>query len=179
DYVLSDAGQDTLVKWNFISSRIPAQPATITPGTSGQPTVDGQVLNPLTLSREILQRDFTSQIIDVTYRSGEDTVSATFTGVPLWSIISAAQPNLNADRSNDKLSMFIVVTGSDGYQAVIAWGEIDPEFGAQPILLAYQQDGEPIGETGTLRLVVPGDGRGGRYVSDVVNISLRDAPPAA
>lgn len=181
DYVLSDAGQDTLVAFNFISVRIPDVPYTVTlPEGNTAVTVDGQVLNPLTLTAETLESDFSSQTVDVTYLSGEETVTTQFTGVPLWQVISAAQPNLNADVRNDRISTFIVVTGSDGYQAVIAWGEIDPEFGNQPILLAYAEQGEPIAdEQGGLRLVVPGDGRGGRYVSGVMNISLRDAPTVA
>ena len=73
--------------------------------------------------------------------------------------------------------MYVVVTGSDGYQAVIAWGEIDPDFGDQPILLAYAENGQPIADPqGAIRLVVPGDQHDGRYVSGVANISLRDAP---
>lgn len=181
DYVLSDAGQETLVANNFISVRIPTLPATITlPTDINAAVVEGQVLNPITLNADDLKANFSSQTVDVTYKSGEDTVSASFTGVPLWQILSAAQPNVNADVKNDKLSQFIVVTGSDGYQAVIAWGEIDPEFGNQPILLAYEQDGAAITDkSGALRLVVPGDARGGRYVSGVVNISLRDAPPVS
>jgi molybdate transport system substrate-binding protein len=178
DYVLSDAGQDTLVNWNFISVRIPEVPYTVTlPEGNTAFTVDGQVLNPITLTVDDLRNNFSSQTIDVTFLSGQDTVSTSFTGVPLWQVISAAQPNLNADMSNDRLSTFIVVTATDNYQAVIAWGEIDPEFGNQPILVAYEENGAPIAdEEGAIRLVVPGDGRGGRYVSGVVNISLRDAP---
>ncbi len=178
DFVLSDAGQDTLVKWNFISARIPEVPPVIAlPEGTETAVVDGQVLNPLTLTADDLRAGFSAQTVDVTYRAGEDTVSTSFTGVLLWQIISAAQPNFNADISNDKLSAFIVVTASDGYQAVIAWGEIDPEFGNQPVLLAYEQEGAPItDEEGPLRLVVPSDGHGGRYVGGVVSISLRDAP---
>lgn len=178
DYVLSDAGQDILVNWNFISARIPEVPYTVTlPEGNTAFTVDGQVLNPITLTADDLRNNFSSQTIDVTFQSGQDTVSTTFTGVPLWQVIGAAQPNLNADVSNDRLSTFIVVTATDNYQAVIAWGEIDPEFGNQPILVAYEENGAPIAdEEGSIRLVVPGDGRGGRYVSGVVNISLRDAP---
>ncbi|MBK8025571.1 MAG: molybdopterin-dependent oxidoreductase [Chloroflexi bacterium] len=143
-------------------------------------SVDGQVLNPLTLTVEDLRSSFSSQTIDVTYLSGEDTVSASFTGVPLWQVISAAQPNLNADVRNDRVSTFIVVTGSDGYQAVIAWGEIDPEYAGQPILVAYERDGAAIdADQGPIQLVVPTDARGSRYVSGVVNISLRDAPTVA
>lgn len=177
DYVMSDAGQDTLIEWNFISVRIPQVPYTVTlPEGNSALTVDGQVLNPITLNADDL-RGFSPQTVDVTYLSGEETVSTSFTGVPLWQVISAAQPNLNADVRNDRLSLFIVVTASDGYQAVIAWGEIDPEFGAQPILVAYAENDAPIADVqGGIRLVVSGDARGGRYVSGVVNISLRDAP---
>ena len=173
DYVLSDAGQAILVKWNFISYKIPAVPATITLPTDGTLTVDGQVFNPLSLTADAVKANYTSQSVDVSYISGKDTVKASFKGVKLWDILSAAQPNVNADVKNDKLSMYIVATGSDGYQAVIGWGEIDPDFGNQNILVAYEQDGKALDG---LRLVVPADARGGRYVSGLIDLSLRDAP---
>lgn len=178
DFVLSDAGQDILVNWNFVSVRIPDVPDVVTlPEGNTAVMVDGQILNPLTLTLDDLSSRFSSQTIAVTYLNGGDTVSTSFTGVPLWQILSAAQPNLNADVRSDHVSTFLVVTASDGYQAVIAWGEIDPELGAQPVLLAYAENGAPIAdERGPFRLVVPGDARAGRYVSGVVNISLRDAP---
>jgi molybdate transport system substrate-binding protein len=176
DYVLSDEGQDILVKWNFISYRIPALPATVTLPTDGTLSVDGQVLNPLSLTADSVKANYTPQTIDVTYISGTDTVKASFTGVKLWDILGAAQPNFNTDVKNDKLGMYIVATGSDGYQAIIAWGEIDPDFGSQNILVAYEQDGKALDG---LRLIVPGDSHGGRYVSGLVNLSLRDAPTVA
>lgn len=179
DYVLSDAGQNILVNWNFISARIPELANTVTLAADATSfTVDGQVLNPLTLTADNLRNNFSAQTVDVTFLSGEETVTTRFTGVPLYQIMSAAQPNFNADVRNDRLSTFIVVSAPDGYQAVIAWGEIDPEFGNQPILVAFEENGEPL-EGNTVRLVVPGDTRGGRYVNGVANISLRDAPRAA
>ncbi|MEP6989181.1 MAG: molybdate ABC transporter substrate-binding protein, partial [Chloroflexota bacterium] len=154
DYVLSDEGQAILVKWNFISFKIPAVSATITLPTDGTLTVDGQVFNPLSLTADAVKTNYSSQSVDVSYVSGKDTVKASFKGVKLWDILSAAQPNFNADVKNDKLSMYIVATGSDGYQAVIGWGEIDPDFGNQNILVAYEQDGKALDG---LRLIVPGD----------------------
>jgi molybdate transport system substrate-binding protein len=176
DYVLSDEGQDILVKWNFISYRIPAVVANIILPTDGTLAVDGQVLNTLSLTVDSVKANYTAQTIDVTYMSGEDTIKASFTGAKLWDILGSAQPNFNNDVKNDKLGMYIVATGSDGYQTVIAWGEIDPDFGNQNILVAYEQDGKPLDG---LRLIVPGDARGGRYVSGLVNLSLRDAPTVA
>ncbi len=179
DYVLSADGQKVLTEWNFITYVIPPQPATVTLSTTaGSINVDGQVLNPLTLTVDSLKSDYTSVTEDVTYLSGADTTTTTFTGVPLWEIMSAAEPNFNADVKNDKLSTYIVVTGTDGYQAVIAWGEIDPDFTGEQILVAYEEKGQPLTDAqGPIRLVVPSDKHGGRYVSGVADISLRDAPP--
>lgn len=177
DMVLSDAGQDILVKWGFISVRIPALPATITLPSDNALHIEGQFLNPIALNADDLRKNYTPKTVDVTFLSGTDSVTTTYTGVLLWDIVSSAQPNFNADVKNDKLSMFIVATGTDGYQAVIAWGEIDPDFGNQPILVAYEEKGQPLSDKDApFRLVVPGDGHGGRYVSHLVSLSLRDAP---
>ena len=56
------------------------------------------------------------------------------------------------------------------------------EIGAADVarILVFDEKGAPISdEQGGLRLVVPGDARGGRYVSGLVNLSLRDAPAVA
>ena len=68
-----------------------------------------------------------------------------------------------------------MVTGADGYQVVFGWGDLDPDFGAAPILLAYTRDGQPMGDRqGMARLVVPGDKRGGRHVNRLTRIEVRD-----
>ncbi|MBX3083754.1 MAG: molybdate ABC transporter substrate-binding protein [Anaerolineae bacterium] len=180
DLVLSDAGQDILVKWNFISVRIPELPATISLPTDGKLHLDGQVLNPLALSVDDLKANYAPQTVSVEYLNGENPVKANYTGVLLRDLLDSAQVNLNADVKNDKLSTFIVATGADGYQAVIAWGEIDADFGNQAILVAYESDGKPLAEAeGAFRLVVPTDGHGGRYVSQLVSLEVRDAPHVA
>ncbi len=176
DYVLSDDGQKTLVKWNFISSVIPALPTTISLPTDGTLHIGGQVLNPVKLTADDLKNNYTAQTADVSYISGTDTVKASFTGVYLSDILDAAQVNYNPDQKNDTLSLYIVATGSDGDQAVIAYGDVDPDFGNQLILVAYEQDGKPITDGGPIRLVVPGDNHGGRYVSNLVSLEVRRGP---
>lgn len=178
DFVLSDAGQDILVKWGFISSRIPTPPATVSRAEDDLVYFEGQILNPFAISADELRANYAAQTIEVTYLSGSESVTTTFTGVLLWDLLGNAQPNFNADVRNDKLSTYLVATGVDGYQAVIAWGEIDPEFGNQPVLVAFDENGAPLTDNGPLRLIVPGDARGGRYVSNLASISLRDAPVA-
>jgi molybdate transport system substrate-binding protein len=176
-YVISDKGQEILVKWGFISTVIPPLPATVSLIEDGRLHIDGQVLNPIALSVEDLKSGYAVQTVEVTYKSGEETLNSSFTGVLLWDIINAAQANINSDIRGDRLSLFIVATGADGYQSVISWGEIDPEYGNQPILVAFAQDGQPLpAEDGLFRLIVPSDERDGRYVRQLANLSLRDAP---
>jgi hypothetical protein len=92
---------------------------------------------------------------------------------------AAGGAKLPNDSNTAKLRVTVMVTGADGYQVALGWGELDPEFGAAPILLAYLSDDKPMGDKqGMARLVVPGDKRGGRYVSTVKSIELRDPGPA-
>ena len=85
--------------------------------------------------------------------------------------------NFDADVKNAALGLFIVATGRDRYQTVISFGEVSADYGNQPILVAYEQDGKPItGKEGPLRLIVPGDKQTGRYVSGLVSLEVRPAP---
>lgn len=111
------------------------------------------------------------QSIIVTYKSGSTSETHTFTGPLLLDVLNAAVPEFDPAVKNDKLGHFVDVTGSDGYEAVVAWGEFDPDFEGKQLLIAITQDGVALGDAGP-RLVVPGDSRGGRYVGDVVTIRL-------
>ncbi len=79
---------------------------------------------------------------------------------------------------NDLLRFGVVATGSDGYRAFISLGEIAPQFGNQPDLVAYADTEGQLGTGGTdgaLRLIVPGDHAGGRYVSNLISLQVIDA----
>lgn len=106
----------------------------------------------------------------VSFRTEHGTEQASFTGALLWSVLEHAGALGGDPRA--RLRRSVVVTGRDGYSAVLALAEIDPEFEAKPVLLAYRRDGEPL-PGNELRLVVPGDHRGGRSVRAVAKIELR------
>ena len=105
----------------------------------------------------------------VSFQTGHGPEQAIYTGALLWSVLDHAEM-LGGDR-RARLRRTIAVTGRDGYSAVLALAEIDPEFEGKQVLLAYRRDGKPI-EGNALRLVVPGDRHGGRSVRDVVRIDL-------
>lgn len=109
--------------------------------------------------------------VDVQYRAGATVEQHTFTGPLLLDVLGLAGPSFDPAVKNDKLRHYITATSSDGYQALVAWGEIDPDFANKSVLLAVTQDGQPLADTGP-RLVVPGDGRGGCYVRGVVRVRL-------
>ena len=105
----------------------------------------------------------------VSFLTGHGPEQATYTGALLWSVLERAEM-LGGDRRTH-LRRTITVTGRDGYTAVLALAEVDPEFEGKQVLLAYRRDGQPI-DGHALRLVVPGDRHGGRSVRDVVRIDL-------
>lgn len=150
-------------------------------------TVGGDVLTPLTLSVADLQGlGLASETVDVTFQSGGEAEDHTFTGVLLIDLLNHAGVPAGPDERNPLLKYYVVVTANDGYQVVFSGGELDPNFGNVPIMIAWEQDGAPVtGEDGPVRIAAPGDLRGGRYVFGVVSIDLfsvaasSDATPAA
>lgn len=168
DYVLSDAGQDTLVAWGFTSVRIPEQPPFISLPSDGLLHVGGQVHNPLALRAADLRENYPQHRLEVT--RAEATTA--YEGVLLWDILSAAQVNFNVDVASDALGFYVVASSADGRQAVFSWAELAPTLGNQPVLVVVEADD-------TLRLVVPNDGADGRWLRDVVSLSVRDAPAIA
>ncbi len=100
-----------------------------------------------------------------------------YTGATLWSLLSTTA-GLQTDTSlkNPSLAMYALATGTDGYKALVALGEIDPGFGNRPVLVAYAANGAALGANGAVRLVVPGDVRLGRSVSNLQSIEVFTAP---
>jgi hypothetical protein len=102
------------------------------------------------------------------------TVGATtYTGVSFWDLLNNVT-GLQTDPlvKNDLLAMYVVATGSDGYRTVFSLGELSPDFGNQPDLIAYAANGELLGDDGFARLVVPNDAKRGRYVSSLVSLEV-------
>jgi DMSO/TMAO reductase YedYZ molybdopterin-dependent catalytic subunit len=93
-----------------------------------------------------------------------------WTGPLLWDVLNAAGV-LDEARPRDQAHLAIRVTGADGYSAVVALGEISPQFANRPIQLADHMNGTPLPSQG-LRLIVPEDRLGGRSVRDVVRIDI-------
>lgn len=132
--------------------------------------VVGQVADRLRLHVDDLKA-YPVHTVDVTFQAGTATQQHHYVGALLTDVLATAQPRFDPTIKNDQLNFWVSATGSDDYSALVAYGEIDPGFGARQVLLAYQEDGNDLCTSGP-RLVVPGDVKGGRYVSNVVKVRV-------
>lgn len=101
-----------------------------------------------------------------------------YTGVSFWDLLNTTV-GLVTDASvhNDVLNLYVVATGSDGYKAAFSLGELNPGFGNQPDLIAFDENGQGLGSSGFARLVVPNDVKAGRWVSNLVSLEVFHAAP--
>jgi DMSO/TMAO reductase YedYZ molybdopterin-dependent catalytic subunit len=136
-------------------------------GASTQFQLSGAISKPATFNLAALQA-----LPAVTRTVG----TATYTGVSLWDLINAAGIQTNAGVKNDLLGFYVIATGTDGYRVILSLAELSPDFGNQPDIVAYAQNGAGLPGTGFARLVIPNDGKAGRYVSNLIALEVVSAP---
>jgi hypothetical protein len=114
--------------------------------------------------------------LDVVFYTGAGPVSASFTGVLLWDLLTNAVIVTDPAAKNDILRKSVVVTGSDGYETVLSAGELDPGFGGHQVIVAHLQNGVPLDSaSGFARIIAPNDKAGGRDVFTIARIRVISA----
>jgi hypothetical protein len=112
--------------------------------------------------------------ITVTFHNTHTNADETYSGVRLAEILARFNAPLGSELRGQALANYIVATGSDGYKAVLALGEIDPSFHPGEVIVADMMDGKPLdAHNGPLKLVVTEDKRPARSVRNLVSIELR------
>jgi hypothetical protein len=134
---------------------------------SSQFTLDGLVVTPATYDRAALAAlpQSSLKVGDITY-----------TGVSLWTLLNKAGIIIHPDIKNDILREIVVATASDGYKVAISLGEIDPDFGNQPCLIAAKRDGADFASGGIARLIFPNDVKKGRWVINLTELKVLEGP---
>ncbi|MFL3870105.1 molybdopterin-dependent oxidoreductase [Streptomyces griseobrunneus] len=94
-----------------------------------------------------------------------------FEGPLLREVALASHPLFDVRRRKDRSRFALAVSGGDGHRTVLAWAEIDADFGNAPVLLATRLDGEDLDAVGS-QLVVPVDRCGARYISAVARVRI-------
>ena len=113
------------------------------------------------------------------------TVSATdegghtnsYSGVSLRELLThAGAPTRSAIRGKAMLS-YVMIGATDSYHVLFTLPELDPGFTDHVVLLAEARDGAPLpAATGPYRLIVPFDKREARWVRNVNEVELVNAP---
>jgi hypothetical protein len=124
----------------------------------------------------------------VTFNTGNTPTHRSYKGVSLYEVMTKlAEPVFSTTIKNPGLRYFVAVTAADQYASIIAWGDLDPFFGNRAdILIAYDERNDDVAGSDYVslanagpRLVVPGDVRGGRYVSCVRELRLASSDDSA
>src|SRR6516162_11814195 len=74
-----------------------------------------------------------AQQVTVSYQAGRGVEEASFTGVPLWTLLGKVG-GIDDPAKRAELRHVIRITARDGYVVVLSTGEIAPGFGAKPAL---------------------------------------------
>jgi len=163
-FVMSEAGQAVLKGHGFdpVALVEPAQ------------TQRGLLVQRVGQSSQIVSPERIAGLARISQRVGFSSARGEqqneWTGPLLWDVIGASGV-VDVDRPREVAHLAVRITGADGYSALIALGEIAPQFEGKQVLLADQMNGVPAPGR-VLRLIVPGDGLGGRSVRDVVRIDV-------
>jgi molybdate transport system substrate-binding protein len=106
----------------------------------------------------------------VTQRAAIEHAEREWTGPLLWDVLVDAGV-VDPQKPAEQVHLDVKVTGADGWVAVFGLAELGPQFVNRPIQLADRMNGEALPDQG-LRLIAPGEQRGGRSVRDVVRIDV-------
>jgi hypothetical protein len=142
---------------------IATAPATDTNPPAGSPVevIDGHHV--VTLSAALLAR-LPAETLKVSFEGPGGVQTHTEIGPALFEVLAAARiaPTLNT---------WVAAVGDDNYVATVTPAE---QFaGGRPLQLSLNEDGVTLAQP---RLVADGDVKGGRYVSDVVDIYVGTGP---
>lgn len=136
--------------------------------------VSGAVSRPLALSLQDLAAMPRSK---VTAKEHDTTV--TYEGVTLAEVLQKAGAPQGKQLRGKALASYVLVTAHDGYRVIFALPELDPDFTgtSQQIILADTAEGKPLPEKqGPVRIVVPQEKRGTRWVRMVESIEVVTLP---
>jgi hypothetical protein len=112
----------------------------------------------------------------VTVHDPHENADETYSGVLLIDLLKQVGAPVGKDVRGKSLAEYVVATGSDGYKAVLALAEIEPDFHPGDVLVADTMNGKPLdARTGPFRLVVSDDKRPARSVRNLVSLELKAA----
>jgi hypothetical protein len=106
----------------------------------------------------------------VTVHNEHTKADETYSGVALMDLlVKLGVP----DKPHGKdLALYLVAVGSDGYMAVYAVAEVNPDVHDATVIVADIENGKPLAADGPLKLVATGETRPARWVRNLVAVRV-------
>jgi DMSO/TMAO reductase YedYZ molybdopterin-dependent catalytic subunit len=134
--------------------------------------ITGKVQRPLVIGESDLQA-LPRKRLTVTDEKG---ARVTYDGVPVVELLRRAEAPLGKRLRGLQMRLYLIVEASDGYQAVFALPEFDPDFTDRVIILADRRDGHALpSPEGPFRVIVEGEKRHARWVREVTALDVEQA----
>jgi hypothetical protein len=115
--------------------------------------------------------------ITITVHNPHTNADETYSGVRVADLLTKVDAPLGKELRGEAMADYVIATGSDGYKAVLALGEVDPSYHPGEVIVVDAMDGNPLdAHNGPLKLVVSEDKRPARCVRNLVGIELKSAP---
>ncbi len=159
-FVMSEEGQAVLRSHGF------APTAFVEPG----PAPQGLLIERTGMPPHMMSQDAIKAIKPTTQHAAVEHDDREWTGPLLWDVL-VASGMIDPAKAAEQVHLSVHVVGNDGWSAAFGMAELSPQFAGRPVQLATGENGKAVSGTG-LRLVVPGEKRGGRSVRDVVRIDI-------
>jgi DMSO/TMAO reductase YedYZ molybdopterin-dependent catalytic subunit len=134
--------------------------------------VEGEV----TQSLKLYQSDLDKMKRVTVSHKGHDSITNSYTGVPLIEILSRAGVTMGKQLRGKNMAKYLLVNAADGYQVVFSLAELDTSFNEKEIILADKMNNKPMpSDPGPFQLIVPGEKRPARSCCEVVSFIIRSA----
>ncbi len=102
-----------------------------------------------------------------------DKPAVTYSGVLMRDLLAKAGAPLGDKLRGAAHLTGVIVRSKDNYAVLYALAEFDENFSSRTIIVADQEDGQPLPPSSApLRVVLPGDKRGARSARQVVSIEI-------
>jgi len=106
----------------------------------------------------------------VTVHNSHTKADETYSGVPLIDLLTKLGVS-DKPHAGD-LRLYVVATGSDGYEVVYSIGEITPDLNSATVIVADAENGKALAEDGPLKLIATEEKRPARWVRNLVAIRV-------
>jgi DMSO/TMAO reductase YedYZ molybdopterin-dependent catalytic subunit len=143
--------------------------------SSGILSICGDIQKPAQWSAEALKAKFAGQVQDIKFSVGKDKPANVGTGIPLLSVIQAAEPKSDQATRHQNLAFFVILEAYDKYRVFFSLAELMPQCGHAQATIIWAVDGKPLSmKEAPFRLIVTTDQGHDRNIYGLTKITLVD-----